>query len=81
MESDIKNSWDVFYENNFVSPIFKTVTIRDDREYDEIMYQLWVKHLISDKRSFREYFIEEHGFDIGENISIEALTKLCELIK
>ena len=49
-------------------------------DYNHTVYQLWKKHLLNDKRSFREYFIEEHGFDIGENISIEALTKLCELI-
>ena len=51
-----------------------------ERDYNDTVHQLWKKHLLSDKRSFREYFIEEHRVDIGESISIKALTKLCELI-
>ena len=51
-----------------------------ERDYNDTVHQLWKKHLLSDKRSFREYFIEEHRVDIGESISIQALTKLCELI-
>ena len=51
-----------------------------ERDYNDTVHKLWKKHLLNDKRSFKEYFIEEHRVDIGENISIEALTKLCELI-
>ena len=72
MERSITYSWGAFYD----------YTVGCNDNYYNQVHQLWKKHLEEyDKRSFREYFIEEHGFDIGENISIEALTKLCELIK
>ena len=73
MERDIAYSWSAFYNG--------LASIHFNNNYNNKVHQLWVEHLKDyDKRSSREYFIEEHGFDIGESISIQALTKLCELI-
>ena len=78
MERDIIYSWSAFY-NRLASIHFNNN--RQVNSYNDKVHQLWVEHLEDyDKRSFSEYFIEEHGFDIGESISIKALTKLCELI-
>jgi len=46
-------------------------------EHAEI-FCLWRKYLGRDKRSFYEYFVEEHGFEIKEGIGLENLTHLCE---
>lgn len=78
MERSVAYSWGVFYDYTRLKAPVNCFSVN----YENKVHQLWKKHLEEyDKRSFREYFIEEHGFDIGENISIEALTKLCELIK
>jgi len=80
MERSIANSWNTFFDYTVLRAPVNCFNCFNDN-YDNQVHQLWKKHLEEyDKRSFREYFIEEHGFDIGENISIEALTKLCELI-
>lgn len=42
------------------------------------IFALWNKYLASDKRSFIEYFKEEHNIDIGETITYTDLKNLCK---
>ena len=44
----------------------------------DLIFKLWNKHLANDKRSFIEYFIEEHNIIIDEYTSYETLKSLCD---
>ena len=45
-----------------------------------VIGKLWYKHLSDDKRSFNEYFYEEHNISLGDDyISDEEITFLCKL--
>lgn len=47
-------------------------------EEEKKMYFLWEKYLLKDKRSFYEYFKEEHNIIIKDFISYKELKALCE---
>ena len=42
---------------------------------------LWNILLSSDKRSFTEYFIEEHNIDLSDTITFKELLILCKQYK
>ena len=46
-------------------------------EQDKCML-LWEEYLIHDKRGFEEYFIDEFGFSINDDITYKQLKVLCE---
>ena len=46
-------------------------------EEDKIM-EIWNEYLVNDKRSFNEYFSEEHGFECNEDITYKQIKFLCE---
>jgi len=50
------------------------------KTFDEAfeIWSLWDKYLNRDKRSFMEYFEEEHGIILKECTSFETLNALCE---
>jgi|TARA_R110002153_G_scaffold247794_1_gene403969 hypothetical protein len=39
---------------------------------------LWEKILGKDKRSFKEYFLEEHGVEIDDDISLNNIIRLTK---
>ena len=42
--------------------------------------KLWYILLSDDKRSFNEYFSEEHGITLNDDITDKQLTFLCKLL-
>jgi len=50
------------------------------KTFDEAfeIWSLWDKYLTRDKRSFMEYFEEEHGIILKECTSFETIKSLCE---
>jgi len=50
------------------------------KTFDEAfeIWSLWDKYLNRDKRSFMEYFEEEHGIILKECTSFETIKALCE---
>ena len=50
------------------------------KTFDEAfeIWRLWEKVLGKDKRSFKEYFSEEHGVEIGDDISLNNIIRLLE---
>jgi len=42
--------------------------------------KLWYILLSDDKRSFNEYFSEEHGITLNDDITDKQLTFLCKLM-
>ena len=58
--------------------------IAEDHESDkgrtdeENIRDLWDEYLIRDKRSFNEYFSEEHGIICEDSISFNQMKNLCE---
>ena len=42
--------------------------------------KLWYILLSDDKRSFNEYFSEEHGITLNDDITDRQLTFLCKLL-
>ena len=40
--------------------------------------ELWNEYLYRDKRSFNEYFSEEHGFTCNDDITYKQMKVLCE---
>ena len=54
--------------------------INSMKTFDEAfeIWSLWDKYLHKDKRTFMEYFEEEHGIILKECTSFETLESLCE---
>ena len=48
-----------------------------ETEQNKIL-SLWEKYLIKDKRSFNEYFEEEHNIILKDCLSYKELKALCE---
>ena len=48
-----------------------------DEEQDKIS-TLWYKYLSKDKRSFIEYFKEEHNIKLDETTSYKKIKRLCK---
>ena len=47
---------------------------------DTYVGKLWCILLSDDKRSFNEYFSEEHGITLNDDITDRQLTFLCKLL-
>ena len=47
-------------------------------EEQEKIYSLWYKYLSNDKRSFIEYFQEEHNLTLTDTTSYKKIKMLCE---
>ena len=47
---------------------------------DTYVGKLWCILLSDDKRSFNEYFSEEHGITLNDDITDKQLTFLCKLL-
>ena len=47
---------------------------------DTYVGKLWCILLSDDKRSFNEYFSEEHGITLNDDITDRQLTILCKLL-
>ena len=58
----------------------KTETDFNDKNWNQQIQNLWNKYLKDDKRSFVEYFKEEHNIEIDESISVSALEHLCKCL-
>lgn len=56
----------------------------EDHEYEKSksdekkIMELWDDYLAYDKRSFNEYFSEEHGFTCNDDITYKQMKVLCE---
>ena len=50
------------------------------KTFDEAfeIWSLWEKVLGKDKRSFKEYFSEEHGIEIDDDIGLSCIVRLLE---
>ena len=48
-------------------------------EEQEKILSLWYKYLSNDKRSFIEYFQEEHNIKIAETTSYKRIKRLCKV--
>tara|TARA_R100001460_G_scaffold98841_1_gene141814 strand:+ start:278 stop:472 length:195 start_codon:yes stop_codon:yes gene_type:complete len=48
-------------------------------EEQERILTLWHKYLANDKRSFIEYFQEEHNIKIAETTSYKKIKRLCKI--
>ena len=48
-------------------------------EEQERILTLWHKYLANDKRSFIEYFQEEHNIKIAETTSYKRIKRLCKV--
>ena len=49
-----------------------------DHFEESYMGKLWYIVLGEDKRSFNEYFSEEHGFTCNDDITYKQMKVLCE---
>ena len=47
-------------------------------EEQEKILSLWYKYLANDKRSFIEYFKEEHNMKLAETTSYKKIKRLCK---
>ena len=61
------------YSNHSNPSIYRMKTFDEAFE----IWSLWDKYLNRDKRSFMEYFEEEHGIILTECTSFETLEALC----
>ena len=48
-------------------------------EEQEKILSLWYKYLSNDKRSFIEYFQEEHIIKLADTTSYKRLKRLCKI--
>jgi hypothetical protein len=60
-----------------VPPLLRGIHMFKSIEQNNKIMKLWELVLLNDKRSFKEYFIEEHNIKLKDSITYKQLLSLC----